>query len=276
MDGALNKPFFVLGLLTVLAGCGPVPHPFEHETKNPLIEDRRALSVLSVQPVGGLPGLDAAVIKALDEDEDVPAVSGSPAAGGLWLRGAWLSGRGVNWTLLDQKGVSAGEVLVPVSSDPFTDQARVSLAKASAAAVARLLRGDEPEASGGADRSHVSMPKIKAPKEFDADSLRQDAVAALLRDGFVVSDENPLAVVQCEVRITAAPPTLKDGQDLLEIVWIVQSPDGRDLGRVTQANPVDHLLLSGYLGPLGHAIADAAAPGIVEVLRKKATFPEPH
>jgi|GEM_PF-1725296 hypothetical protein len=273
MHGLLKKSLLLLGLLSGLAACGPVPHPFEHEAKNPLVEDRRALSALSVQPVGGLPGLDTAMIKALDEGEDVPAASKPPAADGLWLRGTWVNGQGVNWKLMDQKGGITGETTVPVPDGPFNDLARLKLAKASAVAVAHLLRGEDPKASDEAVdlRPHISLPKFKTPKDFDADGLRQDAVAALERNGFVASDEKPMALVLCEVRVTPSPPSLKNGQDYLEVLWIVQSPDGKELGRVAQANPVDHLLLTGYIGPLGHAIADAAAPGIVEVLRKKAT-----
>jgi len=265
----LKRAVATLALL-LLAACGPVPHPFEHETANPLVEDRRALSTLSVQPVGGLSGLDEAIIKAF-EDEDVPAASHPPAAGGLWLRGTWLAGKGVSWVLQDPKGAVVGEVLIPVPEGAFNDLARLQTAKASAKALAHILRGEDPKASEEDidQRPRIALPPLKAPKDFDAEGLRRAAIAALLREGYVVSDAKGLPVVLCDIHITPPPAGMTNGQDLLELSWVVQSPDGKELGKVTQGNPVDHLLLTGYIGPLGRAIADSAAPGIAEVLRKQ-------
>lgn len=275
MRGLLTRAIAILGLL-LLAACGPVPHPFEHEKANPLVEDRRALSTLSVQPIGGLPGLDEAVIKAF-EDEDVPAASHPPAPGGLWLRGTWLAGKGVSWLLQDPKGTTVGEILIPVPAGPFNDLARLQTAKASAKALAHILRGEDPKAADEVidQRPRINLPPLKAPKGFDAEGLRRAAITALLREGYVVSDAKGLPVVLCDIHITPPPAGMTNGQDLLELNWIVQSPDGKELGKVAQGNSVDHLLLTGFIGPLGRAIADSAAPGIVEVLRKQsATAPK--
>ena len=278
MRGLLRRPITkgAAGLvLLFLAACGPVPHPFEHEAANPLVEDRRALSTISVQPVGGLVGLDEAIIKAF-EDEDVPAASHPPAPGGLWLRGTWLAGKGVSWVLQDPKGTTVGEIVIPVPSGPFNDLARLQTAKASAKALAHILRGEDPKASDEEidQRPRIALPPLKAPKDFDAEGLRRDAIIALLREGYVVSDAKGLPVVLCNIHITPPPAGMTNGQDLLELSWVVQSPDGKELGKVDQGNSVDPLLLTGYIGPLGRAIANSAAPGIVEVLRKQSATPQ--
>jgi len=252
-----------------LAACGPVPHPFEHEAPNPLIEDRLALSALSLAPVDGLPGLEDALIHSF-ENEDIPASTQAPGPGGLWLNGTKTADGAVAWKLHDSQGGEAGEISTPLPSGPFNDLARRDLANRTATAIAHLLRGEDQTAQADS-RPHLILPPLKAPKDFDAEGLRHAIARALLREGFVTGDaaKDAVATIIGEVHITPPPANVKGGQDILEITWIVRSPDGKELGKVAQGNPVDHLLLTGYLGPLGRDIADAAAPGIAEVIHKK-------
>ncbi|HVI53272.1 MAG TPA: hypothetical protein VM661_18840 [Candidatus Sulfotelmatobacter sp.] len=246
-------------LALLLSACGPLPHPFEQDAPNALIEDRQALSTISIAPVEGAPGLDKALITGF-ETEDIPASTQPPGPGGLWLRGSRNGGQ-ITWTLEDAQGGMIGTVATAMP--PKATPAEI------AAAVGHVLRGEDPNAVAD-ERPHVVLAPLKAPKTFDAEGLRNALGRALLREGYAVGEaKGAAAVIQGEVHITPPPPSMTKGQDMLDIAWTIKAPDGKELGKVAQGNPVDHILLTGYLGPLGRAIAEAAAPGIAEVLHKQ-------
>ncbi|OIR07976.1 hypothetical protein GALL_98390 [mine drainage metagenome] len=254
-----------LALLAALAACGPVPHPFQHQAPNPLVQDRRALSALSIAPVPGLPGLAEEMVKTL-ELEDIPATTHAPGGGELRLSGRPLPSGVVAWSLTRPNGADAGAISTPIPPGHWSSATRHELAVRAAADISLCLRGPGSGDSDMERRPHVALAPLMAPQSFDADALYHAMDRALTRQQFLVGADHPVAVVQGLVRITPPPPAMKNGQDMLEVIWVVKTPEGRELGRVSQGNPVDPALLSGFLGPLGRDIADAAAPGIAEVL----------
>ena len=58
------------------------------------------------------------------------------------------------------------------------------------------------------------------------------------------------------------------GKQSVAVNWEVKSPDGRKLGDVNQANEVPHGALDGGWGDAAFSVAEAAAPGIFDVVKR--------
>ncbi|HEY4134717.1 MAG TPA: hypothetical protein VGO34_05835 [Alphaproteobacteria bacterium] len=70
--------------------------------------------------------------------------------------------------------------------------------------------------------------------------------------------------------ISVKPAAARGGQpqDNLRVAWTVLRADGRELGVISQANDVPHASLQGAWGDLAFLIAEAAAPGIIDLLQQ--------
>jgi len=52
------------------------------------------------------------------------------------------------------------------------------------------------------------------------------------------------------------------------VTWVVESPDGKTLGDVKQANDVPKGALDQGWGPAAMAVAEAAGPGIYDIVKR--------
>jgi len=84
-----------------------------------------------------------------------------------------------------------------------------------------------------------------------------------------VADDGAIVMGAITVTPAAAAPG-SPPQDNLKVSWTVLRPDGRELGVVSQANDVPRAALAGAWGDLAFLIAEAATPGIVDLLMQAA------
>jgi hypothetical protein len=66
--------------------------------------------------------------------------------------------------------------------------------------------------------------------------------------------------------VHVAPP--ESGRQQVEIVWSVLDPAGSEVAKLTQSNAVPAGTLDGDWGEIAPLIAQAAVPGIVDMLRR--------
>ena len=96
-------------------------------------------------------------------------------------------------------------------------------------------------------------------------SLTRAIKTAIKRAGIAIAGARRHAefVLEGRFRLDRA----KDGLQRVEIVWLVMTPDGREIGRATQKNLVETGTFSGSWGDVATLVADAALEGIQGVLQ---------
>lgn len=273
----------VIALTLCLAGCQPLPHPFEDDKPAPhapIISLRNTTSV-SVAPVAGL-GSDArgqlaqAMASAL-QDLDVLASAESASRGSLNLLGtARASGSGVtvDWQLVDPSGNALGQgsdsAAVSVDAVNRGDAAALkALAQAAAPDVAKVLQDDAPIGSTdtGPLRQVVVLPVTSAPGD-GRDSLQLAMAAALTQAKLTVVPAQPGDSKALSVVGTVALDRPQNGQQHIAITWALMEPGGKQLGVVKQENKVPQGSLDGPWGDVANFVAAAAAPGILAIIEK--------
>jgi len=251
----------LLMLGTLLAACGELPHPFEHDPgAEPILATPTAMAPVTVAEVPGQPGLADAVVKALG-DQDIPA---SVAEGGdrfLRLTGQARSGR-VLWTLSASDGKKIGESVQTLPRLPASfDQ----IAAATAEEVGAMLRVDD---LGGTDleaRPRVVVDEVIATGGLDSVLLKRALVMALQQHGIAVVSDKAKVHVSGGVRISLGMA----GRDLVEVSWVVNDDAGKEIGRVNQSNTVYHDELVSLGTRMTHQIAEGGAEGVAQLVHLK-------
>jgi hypothetical protein len=253
----MTKLILLAALLCGLAACAPVPRPFSaHTETNPLVEDRRVTSSLQIGPVAQYPGLAEAIVHDL-AGQDVLATTHDAGARKVLVTASVENGA------LIWRAATADQKTLASATQPTQGRDLRSLARESTALIIGMLTAEG--ASPDPNQPHVAVHPVHGPKALQLGALSQAMAVALAGQGVVVGDENPVAVVDGDVRV--APST--GGQDVLQIDWTVRDAKGNALGTISQGSPVPHAVLSGSLAGLAHDIALAGAPGVTDVLRKK-------
>ncbi len=243
----------------LIAACAPLPRPFSaHTESNPLVEDRRVTSSLQIVPVAQYPGLAEAIVRDL-AGQDVLATTQDAGPRKVLVTATVESGALV-WHAAtpDQKDLgTASQALQPGNDIP-------ALAHTATPLIITLLTADGGIADT-AGRPRISVHLVHGPKTMQLRALSQAMADALVGRGIVVGNENVIAAIDGEVRVSPSSA----GQDVLQIDWIVRDEKGAALGTVSQGSPVDHKILAGSLTDLARDIAIAGAPGLVNVIRQK-------
>ena len=281
--------FCALVASCVLTACQPLNQPFRPEDKPldaPLLAVRDA-GGLVVRPVAGLSeggeALATAVANALERLE-VPATA-TPQ--GVNRRTVFVDGAAqarplpggrlaveIDWRLTDAEGHPVGvhrttaevrrEAWDGAASRP---QTYVLLGERAAPGIAALVQ--EPVQAAvtepAASRRVYIWPVAGAPGDGGAALGR--ALGSALR-----AAEVPLAREMADDALViagavhVAPPT--QGRQRVEIVWTVLDSAGNELAKIAQANAVEAGALDGAWGELAGIIAQAAAPGVLDLLRQ--------
>lgn len=99
-----------------------------------------------------------------------------------------------------------------------------------------------------------------------ARALEYHLKQAGLTVGDSLADDGAIVMGAIEIK----PGAVRSGQQLdnLKVSWTVLRPDGRELGVISQANDVPRSALQGAWGDLAFLIAEAATPGIVDLLEQ--------
>ncbi|HEY1722799.1 MAG TPA: hypothetical protein VGG27_16255 [Magnetospirillaceae bacterium] len=253
-----NIIFMSLALVSMLAACGPVPHPFaDHPASNPLIDDRRVTSSVQIMPVAEYPGLDEMIVHDLAR-QDVLASTHDPGPRKVLVKGTIENGALV-WRAVTQEQTELGVVKQPVPIG--NDIPRI--AREATPLIVGLLTANG--AAPDTTRPHVVVHLVHGPKDIQTKALSLAMADALASQGLAIADDNPVAMIDGELRIL--PGT--GSQDVVQIDWTVRDAKGKAVGTVSQGSPIDHKLLGTAFPGLAHDIAAAGAPGIVDVIRRK-------
>jgi hypothetical protein len=243
-----------LALLLVLAACGQLPRPFQHDETSDLAAPR-AMRPIGVAEVPGQSGLAQAMVAALDH-EDIAASVGVGGDRFLRLQGRVEAGR-LRWRLADAQDSEIGAF-----DQPLDGRGAADLAAIAADRIGHLLRGDELGGADLANRPRLAIDKVAVVGDLDADLLKRALVTALERQGVAVTTAAAPLHVSGTVRITQGLA----GHDLVEITWVVQDDKGAELGKVNQGSPVMRDELLAKAQQITHQIAEGGAEGIKQLV----------
>lgn len=283
----------LLGLLT-LSGCGPVPRPFQPESKVSI--DLRAPSTRAPlrvgAPEGDAPGnANRFTLKVAEQllalgvaaEPQWFSMTAAPAleTRRLQSRASVSSAEGGNekvevaWSLVSPGGredpLTVARLLLPRGAwasdvpDVVDDAAYVS-----AAAIARALGTTLPSfasADGEATAPRVVVLPVEGATGDGAESLEYAITRALREEGIAlaaVPQEQDL-LLWCLVEIGP----VQDGVQLVSIHWrLDQAEDFMEIGTVTQENLVPAYSLAGAWRDSAAQIAQAAAEGIAALMQQ--------
>lgn len=271
--------------LFVLAGCGELPRPFAHstvDTKNPLLVLRDGAG-LKVNPIVGAPGEIAMRLAdglAVGFREANIAASAAPEfTGGYTLTGemdpldteARVADVKITWRLTDSAGAQIGTVEQKVSGEvagwKSADPDLIEVVTARAVPpIAAFLQDAGPEAAPVEQKIKLSVGDIKGAPGDDGSTLKRALAHHLGQNGIEVnkSATSDALLIEGTVQLT----DLRPGEQRLAVVWVVSNANGKELGKVRQANTVPAATLKNRWGEVAFAIAGGASSGIVDLLKR--------
>lgn len=234
---------------------------------------------------------------------NVPAAVGDGAAARYFLKGHADLNRDhpglpyvaiIDWTVVDRasgeigryrQGIGGGRwewengdprIIAAVGRDAAQPLARLVM-RGPVVAVDHGPALDRPATAVAAARG--SLPALEAPLPpaiwVDAvtgapgdggEALAQAMRGALFHRGMRLAKNRETA--RYLIGATVALGAAKDGREPVRIVWLVQDPKGAELGRATQVNAVPAGSLNARWGPIAALAADAAVPGIHDVVAR--------
>jgi len=241
--------------LLLLAACGNLPRPFQHEGDDAPLSSPRSMQPISVADIPGYPNLAKQMVDAL-EREDIAATLNPGGDNFLTLTGRKEGANQMHWAVTNAKGGQVGE---------FTEALGSDLAMRTASTIGHLLRGDD---LGGADlaaRTKVAVDKVTVIGSLDADLLKRALIQALERQGMAVVQDGAVMRVSGTLRITQGLA----GHDLVEVTWVVNDDKGVEVGKVNQGSPIMRDELLSKAMDTTHQIAEGGAEGIKQLVHTK-------
>jgi hypothetical protein len=273
-------------LIAVLAGCQPLPHPFD--------EDRPSAALIAVPDsfdiaVGSIEGEPAATAAKLPQAIAKELVKHSIAASDVTTnKGSYqLAGRieerpdqagkalvTVFWQLRDPQGNIVRERSDQLAAprrdwDDGNDDRVAELAAASAAGFAAALNDEAPKQAQDTGRLRVTIRKVEGAPGDGNESLASSLNAVLKHQDIDLVDAakgRPELAVDADVKID--PP--KDGKQHVKIVWHVARAAGGEIGQVAQENDIPRGRLDGAWGDIAYSVAMAAQGGIMQLVDRGA------
>lgn len=270
----------------VLAACGALPKPFEHEGPAPnellVLKDRAGIIVAPMD--GDLPADPDLMIEAMADRLralHVPATTHALNRGTRVLQGRAerrpndperLS---VSWELWDLDGRLVGtyaqERPLGKLSDSRGEALIASLTEDAAPKIAALIqdpRALEARVPGFPGARLIVKPLAAGPGD-SAQSLSEALRQQLVESDLPVADRAAPDDILVLGKVELGPPA-KGYQDVA-IRWsVVTARDGQELGKVDQRNLVPAGSLDGAWGPMAGAVAEGAAAGIIDLLNRAA------
>jgi hypothetical protein len=280
------KPARAVALLTALAACQPLPHPFARDVPppdSPIWKLRDSASV-SIAPIAGMPRATAeklgpALANALQERE----IAASDKAAGLSsyeLAGhiqempptAGKAALVALWELRDPSGKLVGERVERIEASAGDwqsgkDDVVTRLAQASASQLASLLQDEAPAEVAAGGRTRLRIAEVTGAPG-DGDHALTNAITTLLqrRDVALVGDPQGRADLVLDASVSVTPAT--GGKQHVKIVWRVRRADGGEIGTVGQENDVPPGSLDAAWGDVAYMVAMAAQDGIMALVAR--------
>ena len=274
----------VLVLPVVLAGCGDFPEPMmNHPGRMGMLLAHPPPQRLVV-PVPGRALLDDQAAAAFARDlanamvaQTVPAFAQKPQRGD-WVLGvsAALTGNGVtpDYTIIDPRGHVQGNLTgAPVPSQVWANGDATALSDEAANAgpqLAALLSNIDAALKESDPNSLYNRPPRLdfsgmegAPGDGD-DTLGKEMRKDLAGLGVILVNQKNAAdyLMRGHATLTTIDPKTQH----IEIVWTIATPDGKEVGKVTQPHDFPKGSLDTYWGDVAVVAAGAAAGGVKEVI----------
>lgn len=279
-------------LAPLLAACtGDPPSVFQPETPftNPLLQPGLRGGI-NVPPIAGLPpGGDeddgpsvgetiAETVSATLRDAEMPASAAPPVNGRFALLGSvdprvsGISRIAVAWTLVDDRGEEVRRFTTEQPLDP-AGQWMKSMAEQTAAALNRYVMESEGLPPPAEDMPALTIVAIDGAPGAGGRALARSLEYHLEKAGLTVSDsiEDRGALILGKVSLhPARAPAGAEPRETLTVSWTVMRPNGGEFGTIEQANDVIKGTLDRPWGDLAFIIAEGAAEGILDLLRRTA------
>jgi hypothetical protein len=276
--------FSLLGL----AACGDLAQPFAH-TPEDLTRARMSVLELpdrggiAIAPeIGGAPAqVSEALVKAMIKAFAAANVAATTAGRTKYsyilegrMTAAPVGGQSkvlILWLLTDPKGNKVGEHFQHETASA-RDWERASaalmaqIAERGAPAIAAFIQEKDVTPRQTALTSPVVvMPVEGAPGDGNTSLTR--AMRHFLKGSKVnVVDQTAGAAGMIQGVVNVGPP--RGGSQPVQIVWKVLKPDGTEVGRAEQGNFVPTGTLDGAWSDFAFLIAEAATPGVTEILAR--------
>ena len=216
--------------------------------------------------------------------QDVPAVA-DPVQKGDWALVLKTQQRGSSvvpiFTIDDPFGVDQGSTEgAPVASANWSQGQPATLKQVATDAATRLAsllttieaarhESDPNSLSNRAPR--VAFHGVSGAPGDGNQALAQQMKTALGKLGEVVQDTDADADYQLTGTVaTAAAP---DGQERVEVQWLIADAKGSERGKVVQLNDIPAGTLDHYWGDVAVVVAKEAAGGVRDVILKQAGAP---
>jgi hypothetical protein len=224
----------------------------------------------------------ASVAHSLGE-ADIPATDDAGQAARYRLRGvvepaaagqAATTAAVIHWTVLDAEGTPVGvhdqDVAGTKAQWEGGDPYLVGQLGADAALALSQVLNDAENGVAPPAPDTLAVDAVRGAPGDGNRALTQAIRKALAGGGYVIVDAGRPAAYRLSGDVSVAPAT--GGRQATRIVWRVVAldgtQDGRSVGRAAQENTVPAGSLDGAWGEAATAIAEAALPGIGEVLKR--------
>jgi hypothetical protein len=267
-----------------LAACSSVPRPFSPGAKSGGLPPPGPASALIVHPVSGTEGtplvdLTGAVIAELRQGDvaaipydvhnryrmatqvDAISLTGDDAVLRIIVQFAHPDGAPIaedDWT----RTVVWNTYL---TADPILIRALAQEISARMLVVMGLASGNVAEGETGGP-SLLIAPILRAPGD-GAEALVNAMLSELDRLGLAAEPDDGLADLPVLEALVSVRP-VDASNDQVRIVWLLKDRSGRERGRLEQQNNVPSGRLSRRWGVVAQLAASAAAPGVLDLLRR--------
>ena len=267
----------VLSVCLALAACAGEPTqplPYGVMTKEPgLLGVITAQSGVEVMPPAGAGGgLAASLAEALAaalREQDIAALAGQELSGGHRISGkAQIHENALQtaWKLHDAGGAQVAQFetreALPAGAqeDAIPESILRAVAERTAAAFAPHLLPSEAHAAS----LRAFVPDIAGAPGDGGKSLPSALREALRAAGLTIVDA--AAADALTINGTVQVSDLDAERQLVSLSWQVNAPDGGEIGRIDQNNPVSRGQLEAGWGGVAYAAASGAAEGILPLL----------
>jgi len=279
----------LLAIAALLAGCQPLPHPFEDDRPPAALLKVHDVASVLVAPIEGEPTaaaekLGAAVAAALVKHE-IPASELTTSLGSYQLHGRLEQARGkdgtatvtAHWRLDAANGETVGEKSAHFEApngewEAGAERPITALAGLSAEQLAPLLQEDAPAMADAGGKIRIAIGAVTGAPGDGGTALAKAAARVLKGADLVIVDAGQPADLMLDGEVSMSP--VKPDKQHVKIVWHVRRTDGSEIGTVGQENDVAKGQLDVTWGEIAHEVASAAGEGLMQLVARGAPPPK--